>query len=64
MNCREIPVPLISALVVTRVGPSRELGPARFGKTASCIRIYRPTSLPRFGFGSCDRRHKLAVDAA
>jgi len=26
------------------------------------IRTYRPNSVPRFGFGSCDRRHKLPLE--
>jgi hypothetical protein len=40
-------------------------GPARLGsyrKTASCSRIYRPNSLPRFGLRRCDGRHKLRFE--
>jgi len=39
------------------------MGPARFGSyRGACSRIYRPSSLPSFGFGSCDRRHKLGFE--
>jgi hypothetical protein len=39
--------------------------PARLGsykETASYSRICRPSTLPRFGFGRCDRRHKLGFE--
>jgi hypothetical protein len=48
---------------------SWRLGPARFGsyrKThgwgRGCFRIYRPSSMPSFGLGRCDRRHKLLFE--
>jgi hypothetical protein len=55
---------------MARAGPYRpyhrwRLGPARFGSYrkpvggVGCFRIYRPSSMPSFGLGRCDRRHKL-----
>jgi hypothetical protein len=44
------------------------LGPARFGSYRKpmgvwgCFRIYRPSSMPRSGLGSCDRRHGLLFE--
>ena len=45
-----------------------EVGPARFGsyrkpmRVWGCFRIYRPSSMPSYGLGRCDRRHKLLFE--
>src|SRR5262245_20489053 len=60
---------LHATLAVSFIGRGQarimEVGPARFGSYRKPMgvwgrfRIYRPSSMPSFGLGRCDRRHKL-----
>jgi hypothetical protein len=47
------------ARIMVEVGacPLRQLQKTHGG--VGCFRIYRPSSMPSFGLGRCDRRHKL-----
>jgi hypothetical protein len=41
--------------------PLRQLQETHAG-CRGCFRIYRPSSMPSFGLGRCDRRHKLLFE--
>jgi len=49
---------------MVRAGPAGRLDLPSSAATGNgwCFRIYRVRSMPRFGFGSCDRRHKLLFE--